>query len=150
MDRFKILVVDDETDFLETIVARLKKRKLDATGVISGEAAIELLRNELFDVILLDVKMPGGIDGIEALREIKKIQPLAEVVMLTGHASMETSIEGMKLGAFDYLLKPMKLENLLEKMTEAFENKSRHDKKIRDAVTKDITFQHGSTSSWEE
>ena len=138
MEGFKILVVDDEADFLETIVARLKKRKLDATGVTSGEAAIELLRNELFDVILLDVKMPGGIDGIEALREIKKIQPLAEVVMLTGHASMETSIEGMKQGAFDYLLKPMKLENLLEKMTEAFENKSRHDKKIRNAMIKDL------------
>ena len=138
MEGFKILVVDDEADFLETIVVRLRKRKLDATGVASGEAAIELLKNQLFDVILLDVKMPGGIDGIEALREIKKIQPLAEVVMLTGHASMETSIEGMKQGAFDYLLKPMKLENLLEKMTEAFENKSRHDKKIRNAMIKDL------------
>ena len=145
MDRFKILVVDDETDFLETIVARLEKRKLDATGVVSGEAAIELLKNELFDVILLDVKMPGGIDGIEALREIKKIQPLAEVVMLTGHASLETSIEGMKQGAFDYLLKPMKLENLLEKMTEAFENKSKHDKKIRNAMIKDLKRQPDTT-----
>ncbi len=145
MDRFKILVVDDETDFLETIVARLKKRKLDATGVVSGEAAIELLKNELFDVILLDVKMPGGMDGIETLREIKKIQPLAEVVMLTGHASLETSIEGMKQGAFDYLLKPMKLENLLEKMTEAFENKARHDKKIRNAVIKDLKHKPDST-----
>ena len=146
MEGFKILVVDDEADFLETIVVRLKKRKLDATGVASGEAAIELLKNQLFDVILLDVKMPGGIDGIEALREIKKIQPLAEVVMLTGHASMETSIEGMKQGAFDYLLKPMKLENLLEKMTEAFENKSRQDKKIRDAVTKDLKNKPDSTT----
>jgi len=93
MDTFKILVVDDEIDFLETIVARLKKRKLDATGVVSGEAAIELLKKQLFDVILLDVKMPGGMDGVETLREIKKIQPLTEVVMLTGHASMETSIK---------------------------------------------------------
>lgn len=145
MDRFKILVVDDETDFLETIVARLKKRKLDATGVTSGEAAIELLKNQLFDVILLDVKMPGGMDGIETLREIKKIQPLAEVVMLTGHASFETSIEGMKQGAFDYLLKPMKLQILLEKMTEAFKNKSRHDKKIRNAVIKDLKHKPDST-----
>ncbi len=138
MDKFKILIVDDETDFLETIVVRLKKRKLDATGVTSGEAAIEQLKNQIFDVILLDVKMPGGMDGIETLREIKKIQPLAEVVMLTGHASLETSIEVMKQGAFDYLLKPMKLENLLKKMTEAFENKSRHDKKNRNAVIKDL------------
>jgi len=138
MDKFKILIVDDETDFLETIVVRLKKRKLDATGVTSGEAAIEQLKKQIFDVILLDVKMPGGMDGIETLREIKKIQPLAEVVMLTGHASLETSIEGMKQGAFDYLLKPMKLENLLKKMTEAFENKSKHDKKIPNAVIKDL------------
>ncbi len=145
MEGFKILVVDDEADFLETIVVRLKKRKLDATGVASGEAAIELLKNQLFDVILLDVKMPGGIDGIEALREIKKIQPLAEVVLLTGHASMETSIEGMKQGAFDYLLKPMKLENLLEKMTEAFENKSRQDKKIRNAMIKDLKHKPDTT-----
>jgi len=146
MDTFKILVVDDEIDFLETIVARLKKRKLDATGVVSGEAAIELLKKQLFDVILLDVKMPGGMDGVETLREIKKIQPLTEVVMLTGHASMETSIEGMKLGAFDYLLKPMKLENLLEKMTEAFENKSRHDKKIRNAVIRDLKHKPDSAT----
>lgn len=145
MEGFKILVVDDEADFLETIVVRLKKRNLDATGVASGEAAIELLKNQLFDVILLDVKMPGGIDGIEALREIKKIQPLAEVVLLTGHASMETSIEGMKQGAFDYLLKPMKLENLLEKMTEAFENKSRQDKKIRNAAIKNLKHKQDST-----
>ncbi len=149
MDKFKILVVDDETDFLETILARLKKRKLDATGVTNGEAAVDLLKNQLFDVVLLDVKMPGGMDGIEALREIKRIQPLVEVVLLTGHASIETSIEGMKQGAFDYLLKPMKLEELMSKMAEAFEKKSKHDKKIREAVIKDLTQQHGSTPSGE-
>ena len=146
MDGFKILIVDDEIDFLDTIVARLKKRKLDATGVTSGEAAIEQLKNQLFDVILLDVKMPGGMDGIETLREIKKIQPLAEVVMLTGHASLETSIEGMKQGAFDYLLKPMKLNILLEKMNEAFEHKSRHDEKIRNATARDVNHKPESTS----
>jgi len=145
MDRFKILVVDDETDFLETILARLKKRKLDATGVTSGEAAVNLLKNQLFDVVLLDVKMPGGMDGIEALREIKRIQPLVEVVLLTGHASIETSIEGMKQGAFDYLLKPMKLEELLSKMAEAFEKKSKHDKKIREAVIEDLKHKPDST-----
>jgi DNA-binding NtrC family response regulator len=133
MHTFRILVVDDETDFLETIVNRLNMRKLDAKGVTSGEAAIDLLKEELFDVVLLDIKMPGGMDGIETLREIKRIQPLAEVLLLTGHASVETSIEGMKLGAFDYLLKPMKFEDLLTKMAQAFEKKAAHDKKIRDA-----------------
>jgi DNA-binding NtrC family response regulator len=138
MHTFRILVVDDETDFLETIVNRLNKRKLDAKGVTSGEAAIDLLKEELFDVVLLDIKMPGGIDGIETLREIKRIQPLVEVLLLTGHASVETSIEGMKQGAFDYLLKPMKFEDLLMKMAQAFEKKAAHDKKIRDAKIQEL------------
>jgi DNA-binding NtrC family response regulator len=138
MVTFRILVVDDEVDFLETIVNRLNKRKLEAVGLTSGEEAIQMLTDQLFDVILLDIKMPGGMDGIEVLREIKKRQPLAEVILLTGHASVETSIEGMKLGAFDYLLKPVKFEDLLEKMAEAFRKKATHDKKIRDAKIKEL------------
>lgn len=138
MDMFRILVVDDEVDFLETIVNRLKKRKLFATGVTSGEEALALLKEQLFDIIILDIKMPGGMDGIETLREIKKIQPLVEVILLTGHASVETSIEGMKLGAFDYCLKPIKFEELLQKMAAAFGKKSSHDKKIRDAKIQEL------------
>ena len=138
MDMFRILVVDDEVDFLETIVNRLKKRKLFATGVTSGEQALAIIKEQLFDVIILDIKMPGGMDGIETLREIKKIEPLVEVILLTGHASLETSIEGMKLGAFDYCLKPIKLEELLQKMGAAFERKSGHDKKIRDAKIQEL------------
>ncbi|MBI9085783.1 MAG: response regulator [Desulfobacterales bacterium] len=133
MTMFKILVVDDEVDFMETIVKRLKRRNLDAQGVTSGEAALKILNEKRFDVVLLDVKMPGGMDGIEVLRAIKFKQPLVEVLLLTGHASVETSIEGMKLGAFDYLLKPVKLEDLLAKMTGALERKAGHDKKIREA-----------------
>jgi len=121
MDTFRILVVDDEIDFMETLIKRLKKRQLDVTGVESGEKALELIKEQLFDVVLLDMKMPGGMDGIETLREIKKISPLTEVVLLTGHASIETSIEGMKLGAFDYLLKPIQLEDLILKLTAAFQ-----------------------------
>ena len=138
MVTFRILVVDDEVDFLETIVNRLQKRKLEVVGVASGEEALQSMKEQLFDVILLDIKMPGGMDGIEVLREIKKLQPLAEVILLTGHASVETSIEGMKLGAFDYLLKPVKFEDLLEKMAEGFRKKATHDKKIRDAKIKEL------------
>ena len=138
MDYFRALVVDDEPDFLETLVNRLGKRSIDTTGVRSGEEALDLMKKKLFDVVVLDIKMPGGIDGIEALREIKKIQPLAEVILLTGHASVETSIEGMKLGAFDYLLKPIKLEELLTKMAQAFEKKNAHDQKIRAARIKEL------------
>jgi len=138
MHTFRILVVDDEIDFLETIVKRLNKRKLDATGVTSGEDAIQKLKEQLYDVVLLDIKMPGGMDGIETLREIKRLQPLVEVLLLTGHASVETSIEGMKLGAFDYLLKPMKFEDLLTKMAQAFEKKAGQDAKIRNAKIQEL------------
>jgi DNA-binding NtrC family response regulator len=138
MDYFSILVVDDEVDFLETLVKRLQKRNIDTVGVISGEEALATLEKRRFDVIILDIKMPGGMDGIETLREIKRHQPLAEVILLTGHGSMETSIEGMKLGAFDYLLKPIKLEDLMAKLGEAFEKKNLHDQKIRKAQIKEL------------
>jgi DNA-binding NtrC family response regulator len=135
---FSVLVVDDEEDFLETLVNRLKKRKIDTVGVRSGEAALEELNKRPFDVVLLDIKMPGGMDGIEALREIKKVQPLTEVLLLTGHASVETSIEGMKLGAFDYLLKPVKLEELLIKVADAFDKKDSKEEKMRSAQIKKL------------
>jgi DNA-binding NtrC family response regulator len=123
MHYFNVLVVDDEEDFLDTLMNRLKKRNIDTTGCRSGEEALEIIRKKTFDVVVLDIKMPGGIDGIQTLREIKKIQPGTEVLLLTGHASVETSVEGMKLGAFDYLLKPIKLEDLLEKLAQALEKK---------------------------
>ena len=138
MDSLRVLVVDDEEDFLETLVNRLRRREIEATGVRSGEAALEEMKKKLFDVVILDIKMPGGMDGIEALREMKKVQPLAEVILLTGHASVETSIEGMKLGAFDYVLKPIKLEELLPKMAQALERKTSHDQKIRSARIKEL------------
>lgn len=122
MDNFKVMVVDDELDFLETIIKRLKARKIEVTGAESGQKALDLLAGEDFDVIVLDVKMPG-IDGIETLREIKKKKPLTEVIMLTGHASVESGIQGMQLGAFDYVMKPVALDELLEKMRQAYERK---------------------------
>jgi len=137
MELFSILVVDDEEDFVETLVNRLKKRTIDAVGVLSGEEALELMGKREFDVVILDIKMPGGMDGIETLREMKKVQPLAEVILLTGHASVESSIEGMKLGAFDYVLKPIKLEELFPKVAQAFEKKDSHNQKIRSAKIKE-------------
>lgn len=138
MDYFSILVVDDEVDFLETLVKRLQKRNIDSVGVASAEEALKLLEQRRFDVVIQDIKMPGGMDGIEALREMKRKAPLTEVILLTGHASVETSIEGMKLGAFDYLIKPVKFDELMVKIGEAFEKKSAHDEKIRKAKIKDL------------
>jgi DNA-binding NtrC family response regulator len=123
MQQPSILVVDDEGDFLETLINRLKRRKITATGCASGEEAVRLVRETPFDVVVLDIKMPGGMDGIQTLREIKKIRREAEVILLTGHASLETSMEGMEHGAYDYLLKPIKLEDLLEKLAQALERK---------------------------
>jgi two-component system, OmpR family, response regulator len=122
MEKFKVMIVDDELDFLETIVKRLKARNIDVNGVESGYRALEALEGRNPDVIILDVKMPG-MDGIETLREIKKKSPLTEVIMLTGHASVESGIQGMQLGAFDYVMKPVALDELLEKVRQAYERK---------------------------
>jgi DNA-binding NtrC family response regulator len=135
MSEFSVLVVDDEDDFRETFVKRLNKRKIDVSGVESGEKALELLDEKSFDVVILDVKMPG-IDGVDALREIKKKVPLTEVIMLTGHASVEAGIEGMQLGAFDYVMKPADIDDLMDKMLRAYEKKSIHEEKIRHARVK--------------
>ena len=144
METFRVLVVDDEVDFLETLVNRLKKRKFEAEGVSSGEEALERLKGKHFDVVVLDIKMPGGLDGIETLREIRRIAPLAEVILLTGHASLETSIEGMKLGAFDYLLKPVRLEELMPKLAAAFEKKAAQEEKIRKAKIREMMRSPGA------
>jgi len=123
MPEFKVLIVDDEEDFLETLVKRLEQRRMDVTGVRSGEEALEVMKKKNFDQVILDIKMPGGMDGIETLREMKRIQPTTEVILLTGHASLETSIEGIKMGAADYILKPVKLEEILSRLAEAVRKK---------------------------
>ena len=134
---FRVLVVDDEADFLTTLVNRLRKRNLEVSGVASGEKALGLLDKEPFDVVILDVKMPG-MDGVDVLREMKRKWPLVEVIMLTGHASIESGIEGMRLGAFDYIIKPMDIDDLVDKMRKAFEKKSNHQEKIRQAKIKEL------------
>lgn len=130
MEEFRVLIVDDEPDFLETIVKRLRRRKIDATGADSGKRALELLENEHFDVVILDIRMPG-MDGIETLKEMKKKRPLMEVIMLTGHASVESGLQGIQFGAFDYVMKPADIDELLEKVRQAFERKLIHEDKIR-------------------
>jgi len=130
VDAFSVLLVDDELEFLETLVKRLKKRNLSVQGAKSGEEALKVLETEPVDVVVLDVKMPG-MDGIDTLREIKKLYPLVEVIMLTGHASMEVAIEGMQIGAFDYLMKPMDIDELLYKLQDAYQRKSLQRRKIK-------------------
>lgn len=118
----RILVVDDEPDFIETMVKRFTFRKMPVTAAPSGIAALKLLETDSFDVVIMDVRMPGK-DGIETLKEIKKRYPLTEVIMLTGHASVESGMRGMSLGAYDYVLKPVDFDELLEKVHKAHERK---------------------------
>jgi DNA-binding NtrC family response regulator len=133
-ETFNILLVDDEADYLTTLVKRLRKRGLNPFEAHSGEKALETLKKEKIDVVVLDVKMPG-MDGIETLREIKKIDPLVEVIMLTGHANVEVAIEGMSLGAFDYLMKPAEIDELHYKLQDAYKKKFLHEQKIKNMET---------------
>jgi DNA-binding NtrC family response regulator len=122
MDTLRVLIVDDEDDFRETVVKRLNARKIQAEGAASGIKALEVLKEKDFDVIVLDVKMPD-MDGIETLRHIKKMKPEIEVIMLTGHASVEFGLKGMQLGAFDYVMKPAPLNELLDTIGQAYNKK---------------------------
>jgi len=122
MQEMRMLLVDDEDDFRTTLANRLKLRNIDVTDAASGDEAIELVKQKSFDVAVIDVKMPG-IDGIETLKQVKKIQPAMEIVMLTGHASIESGMEAMKLGAYDYVMKPCDIDELLTKAGDAYQHK---------------------------
>ena len=135
----KVLLVDDEVEFVETFSERLKMRNIEILSAFSGKEALQILEtNQDTEVVILDVKMPE-MDGIETLAEIKKRYPLAEVIMLSGHADVESAIEGMKHGAFDYLMKPCEMDNIMAKVTEAAEKKRQHEEKIIQARIKEIT-----------
>ena len=138
-----VLLVDDEVPFVETLTKRLTKRDLSVSTAFSGNGALEVLaQGRDVDVVILDVKMPG-MDGIETLREIKKTYPLVEVIMLTGHATVGSAVEGMRLGAFDYLMKPCDMDELVAKVSEAKQKKSQQEQKIIDARMKEITLRRG-------
>ena len=130
MKDLSVLFVDDEVGFLETICKRMKKRNIKVHGVESGEEALAFLDKDSVDVVVLDVRMKG-MNGIRTLEEIKKKKPLIEVIMLTGHASVEVAIQGMELGAFDYLMKPMNLDELLYKLQDAYKKKNIQEEKIK-------------------
>ena len=114
----KVLLVDDEQDFLETLSNRLEMRGLKVSAVTSGEQAISEARQQDYDAIVVDLAMPG-IDGLETLKRIKADNPNAEIIMLTGHASVQSGVEAMKLGAGDFLQKPVELTELMSKIGEA-------------------------------
>jgi len=143
MSKPLVMLVDDEVPFVEILTKRLEKRNLQTISAHDGQEALEKLdKNRNVDVVILDVKMPG-MDGIEVLRGIKKSYPLIEVIMLTGHATVETAIEGMKLGAYDYLMKPCELEQLMAMVEAATKKRRAHEEKIREAEIKKALSTHG-------
>jgi DNA-binding NtrC family response regulator len=135
----KVLLVDDEVAFVEAMARRLAKREVSIAAAFGGEEALAKLEADgAIEVVILDVKMPV-MDGIETLGEIRRRFPLVETIMLTGHATVESGIEGMKKGAFDYLMKPCDIELLLAKVNEAAGLKRRREEKIVAARVREIT-----------
>jgi DNA-binding NtrC family response regulator len=138
-----VLVVDDEKDFVEMFSLRLSEFGERVTGVYSGQEALEALKkDEYIDVVILDIKMPG-MDGVETLREIKRHHPLVEVIMLTGHGTVDTAVKGMKLGAFDYLNKPADFKEMKEKLEAARDRKAQHEERIRQAEARSLMRRGG-------
>lgn len=141
-----VLLVDDEASFVETLSKRIAKRGLQVSYSLSGQEALDTLKSDDaasdVDVIILDIKMPG-MDGLETLAAIKRKHPSLEVIMLTGHATVESAIEGMKAGAFDYLMKPCDIDLLLAKIDRAVAKKREHEEKILQATAQMIALRRG-------
>jgi len=126
----KVLLVDDEVVFTTNVSKILSNRGYRVTAVNSGNDAIRVLEESNFDIVILDLKMPG-LSGIETLKEIKKLGLFTETLILTGHGSIDTALEAIKLGAYDYLTKPCEIDDLLTKIEDAWKKKD-------DKVKKDL------------
>jgi DNA-binding NtrC family response regulator len=118
MDQLRVLLIDDEEEFVSTLVERLELRQFDCNGVTNGVEAVELIRQKSFDVVVLDVKMPGA-SGFEVFQEIRRLDPNLPIVLLTGHGSKEDAEEGKRAGAYHYLMKPIDIESLITVMRSA-------------------------------
>jgi len=140
--KIKVLLVDDEKEFVDPLAERLEVRDFEVTRAYNGDEALERIAHAEVDVVILDVLMPGK-DGIETLLEIKKAKPLVEVIMLTGHATVEAAIEGLKRGAYDYLRKPVETKALIEKIVLAYKRKMAHEERIRQAHIENIMLRRG-------
>ena len=119
MDKFKVLLVDDEEEFVTTLAERLQLREIETVIATDGDDALRAISTERLPVVVLDVMMPG-IGGLDVLQQIKRNYPQIQVILLTGRGSTNDGIKGMRLGAFDYMMKPVKIEELIKKMNEAF------------------------------
>jgi len=135
LEKMRIMLVDDEERYLKTTKKLIEKKGYSVLTAQSGKEALEKLKPQNVHVVILDVKMPG-MDGNETLKAIKTLYPLVEVIMLTGHATVDSAIDGLKSGACDYLMKPADIDDIIKKAIEAFEKRQRVEEKIRTAQTK--------------
>ena len=131
----KLLLVDDEERFRETLAKRLRETGYEVGGAAGGVEALDLLASGSFDIVILDIQMPG-MSGLETLSEIRARHIGVEVIMLTGHGDVSSAVEGMRLGAYDYLMKPYEYEYLVVKIQEAFKIKKDRDERLRRAEEK--------------
>ena len=138
-----VLLVDDEEQFLQVLSERLTNRGLHVSSVTSGEEAVAMVENKNFDAVVVDLAMPG-IDGIETTKKIKEKRPDLEIIILTGHATVKAGIEAMKLGAEDFLEKPVDLNILLERIREAKQKRMR----IQEKKSQNEMDQILKTKSW--
>jgi DNA-binding NtrC family response regulator len=138
----KILLVDDEIVFTTNMSRLLVNRGYQVTAVNSGDAAIQELEKEDFDVVVLDLKMPG-MDGIATLKEIKKLDLFTQTLILTGHGSIDSALDAVRLGAYDYLTKPCEIDDLVNKIESAWQKKDEHVKEdMQENVQKIIESPH--------
>ena len=143
-----ILLVDDEPDFIEMLSLRLTDKGHRVRTALSGQEALSILAESepdllpQIDVVVLDIKMPG-MDGLETLKQIKSRHPVIEVILLTGHGAVDTAVEGLKAGAFDYLLKPADYDDLLAKLEAAWKQKTRQEERLRQAEARSLLRRSG-------
>lgn len=144
--KVRVLLVDDERGFIDVLAERLETRNLDVFKAYSGDEALQVIDEIKPDVVILDVMLPGR-DGLSTLYEIKQRHPLAGVIMLTGHANLETAVEGMKLGAYDFLIKPVETRKLVEKIHKAYRRKVEQEDRIRTAGIEEIMVPVGDLAA---
>jgi DNA-binding NtrC family response regulator len=133
MEKIKVMLVDDEEEFVSTLSSRIKKRGFSSSVAITGEQALQFVDDQVPDVMVLDLKMPG-IDGMEVLKRVKKSYPKVKVIILTGHGSEKNKTEAFSLGAFGYLQKPVKIDELIEQIMRAYKSgkEDRRTKNIKE------------------
>jgi DNA-binding NtrC family response regulator len=142
MSKEKVLLVDDEMDFLDALSERLRNRDVEVTTATTGSKALELIRDESYDAIILDMMMPG-MDGLETLKAIKADRPELQIILLTGHASVDKGIEAMKSGAQDFIEKPADIKALMDKIHDARDKKMLIVEKKSEERIKEILEAHG-------